>query len=254
MPRLDKTVARRRRAEDPRGQLVLPLGKPRAGNGVEAVTLGRRVVMVRLVRHPRSRRYVLRLLADDTVRLTMPVFGSRAAAFAFLRRELPWIERQRYAVARQAGTVLLAGLLLPLETYAEDRTDRRWVRFGAESVAIRRGETAKAAACRRLRDIAGHDLKPRLLALAAQFKLRVGRLTIRSQQTRWGSCSPEGAIALNWKLVQMPDSVRDYILIHELMHVRERNHSRRFWTLVEHACPEYKAARRWLKAHEAELL
>jgi predicted metal-dependent hydrolase len=54
--------------------------------------------------------------------------------------------------------------------------------------------------------------------------------------------------------VQTPEAVRDYILIHELMHLREPNHSRRFWSLVEHACPEHAAARRWLQAHERELL
>lgn len=254
MPGLTKNTSNRRSADDQRGQLVLPLGKPKRGGEVEAVAIGRRVVMVRIVRHPRSRRYVLRVLADDTVRLTIPAFGSRASAFSFLRRELPWIERQRYAVARQRGTVLFRGVLLPLETYEDAHGERRWVRFGDESAALRQGETPKTAACRRLREIAGHRLKPRLSALAMQFKLPIGRVTIRSQQTRWGSCSPEGAIALNWRLVQMPDDVSDYILIHELMHMRQRNHSRRFWALVERACPDYKAARRWLKTHEAELM
>jgi hypothetical protein len=72
-------------------QLPLPLGKPRAASDVEAIAVGRRVVIVRLVRHPRSRRYVLRVLPDGTVRVTLPRSGSRAAAFAFLRRELPWV-------------------------------------------------------------------------------------------------------------------------------------------------------------------
>jgi hypothetical protein len=233
---------------------MLPLGTPKAGREVEAVTVGRRIVMVRLVRHPRSRRYVLRVLADGTVRLTVPRLGNRVAAFAFLRRELPWIERQRYTVARHAGAILFRGVVLPLETHTDGQAERRWVRFGREAVAMRRGETAKAAACRRLREVAGNELKTRLFALAARFDLVVTRATIRSQATRWGSCSPDGAVALNWRLVQMPDSVRDYILVHELMHLRQRNHSRRFWTMVERACPDYKAARCWLKAHEGELM
>jgi predicted metal-dependent hydrolase len=237
-----------------RAQLTLPLGKPKTAAGVEAVSVGRRSVMVRFVRNLRSRRYVLRVLPDDTVRLTVPRFGSRAQALAFLRRELPWVERQRYAVARQAGVVLFRGVPFPLETYADGRQERVLVRFGSESVVMRRGETARAAACRRLRDVAAVELRQCLAPLAAQFGLKVRRTTIRGQLTRWGSCSPDGTIALNWRLVQMPGSVRDYILIHELMHMKEPNHSRRFWTLVERACPDYKAARRWLKAHEGELL
>ncbi len=237
-----------------RAQIPLPLGKPKGGADVEAVTVGRRSVMVRFVRNLRSRRYVLRVLPDDTVRLTVPRLGSRSQALVFLRRELPWVERQRYAVARQAGVVLFRGALFPLETYVDGRSDRRFVRFGPESVIMRRGETARAAACRRLRDLAGVELGQCLAPLAARFGLTVRRTTIRSQLTRWGSCSPDGRIALNWRLMQMPDSVRDYILIHELMHLKEPNHSRRFWALVEHACPDYKAALRWLKAHEGELL
>ena len=120
--------------------------------------------------------------------------------------------------------------------------------------AVRAGESPRQAAVRHLRALAGRELRDHLLALADRFGLPVKRITIRNQQTRWGSCSPHGAVALNWRLIQMPDSVRDYILIHELMHLRERNHSRRFWTLVEQACPDHRVARRWLKGHEAELL
>jgi predicted metal-dependent hydrolase len=104
-----------------------------------------------------------------------------------------------------------------------------------------------------MREIAGVELRERLATLAARLDVAVRRVTIRGQHTRWGSCSPRGAIALNWRLVQMPDSVRDYILVHELMHLHQRNHSRKFWALVERACPDYRAARRWLRAHEAEL-
>ena len=82
-------------------QLGLPLGRPKvATSGVEAITVGRRVVMVRVVRHPRSRRYVLRMLHDGTLRVTMPPFGSRAAAFAFLRREFPWVRAARFSYTR----------------------------------------------------------------------------------------------------------------------------------------------------------
>jgi predicted metal-dependent hydrolase len=236
-------------------QLGLPLGKPTSASEVQAIAVGRRVVMVRLVRHPRSRRYVLRVLPDGTVRVTLPARGTRAAAFAFLRRELPWVDRQRYAVARHAGTVLFRGVALPLDSRVDGEIapERRLIRFGDETVVARRGETARAAVCRRMREIATQELKVRLAALAARFRIVVRRVTIRAQHTRWGSCSPSGAIALNWRLVQMPDSVRDYILVHELMHVRERNHSRRFWALVEGVCPGHQAARRWLKAHEGEL-
>ena len=90
--------------------------------------------------------------------------------------------------------------------------------------------------------------------LAEQFDLTVTRVSVRNQRARWGSCATGGRISLNWRLVQTPDDVRDYVLIHELMHLRQPNHSARFWALVAKACPGHEASRRWLRAHEAALL
>ncbi len=233
-----------------RGQLALPLGKPPAAVDTETIALGRRIVTVRFVRHRRARRYVLRVLPDGAVRLTLPWFGSRGQALAFLRRELPWVDHQRYAAARNAGSVLFRGDALLLQT---DGTPPRVVAFGTESSRVRPGETARQAAVRHLRTLAARELPERLRALADRFGFQIKRVTVRSQQTRWGSCSPNGTIALNWRLVQMPEEVRDYVLVHELMHLKERNHGRRFWALVERACPGHRAAREWLKAHEGEL-
>jgi predicted metal-dependent hydrolase len=71
--------------------------------------------------------------------------------------------------------------------------------------------------------------------------------------TRWGACSPSGVITLNWRLIQTPDFVREYVLIHELMHRRELNHSRRFWRLVAAACPRMAEARAWLRTEGKRL-
>ena len=98
-----------------------------------------------------------------------------------------------------------------------------------------------------LRRQAAEQLIPRLRALASQHGLTVGRVSIRNQRSRWGSCSRSGAISLNYRLVLMPPSVADYVLIHELMHLQEQNHGRRFWRLVARACPDYREAERWLR-------
>ena len=105
-----------------------------------------------------------------------------------------------------------------------------------------------------LRAQAARELPPQLLALAEQHGLEVTRVSIRNQRSRWGSCSPRGHVALNYRLVLMPPAVREYILIHELMHLRQQNHSIRFWRLVEAACPAFREAERWLKQHGAALL
>lgn len=172
-----------------------------------------------LVRHSRARRYVLRVRDDGSVRVTIPRWGSKRGAMAFADRERAWIERERTRVAvRQATRAALS---------PADRSD------------------AHARARR--------ELPARLLELAARHGLVVTRISIRNQRSRWGSCSPGGRICLNWRLVLMPDWVRDYVLVHELMHLRRMDHSPRFWKLVAKACPGYRAARRWLREH-ADLL
>ena len=106
---------------------------------------------------------------------------------------------------------------------------------------------------RELRARAAKELPPQLLALAAQHGLAVSRVSIRNQRSRWGSCSPRGHISLNFRLLLMPAEVREYILIHELMHMRQANHSIRFWRLVEAACPRFREAERWLRANGPSL-
>ena len=90
-------------------------------------------------------------------------------------------------------------------------------------------------------------MPPRVLELAALHQLRVQRVTVRNQRSRWGSCSRRGTISLNWRLVQAPEFVRDYIVLHELAHLREMNHSSRFWSEVARLCPNFEEAEKWLK-------
>ena len=92
-----------------------------------------------------------------------------------------------------------------------------------------------------------------LLALARTHDVAVTRISVRNQRSRWGACSARGSITLNWRLILVPDFVREYVMIHELMHRRELNHSRRFWRHVAAACPRYEEARRWLRAGGQQL-
>lgn len=220
----------------------------------------------KLVRHPRARQYVLRVLPDGTPRVTMPRWGSKRDALAFLEAQRDWVARQR---AKQAER----GRVAP----SRDWPDGRQLLLGGRVSTLRRGSAGRAGVIEtddalvvtpRPRD--GDDLRPvasawmlararrvlppRLLALAGQFELAVSHIAIRNQRARWGSCATGGRISLNWRLIQTPDDVRDYVLIHELMHLRQPNHSARFWALVAKVCPGHEASRRWLRAHEAALL
>jgi predicted metal-dependent hydrolase len=178
-------------------------------------------------RHPRARRYVLRVGADGVVRVTVPRWGSKKEAAAFAERERAWIEKQLRRNEER-------------RTNSEDPSTNGDAP-GTSSEDPRTIREGKARAKR--------DLPSRVFELAARYGLTVARVSIRNQRWRWGSCSRAGHICLNWRLVGMPDSVRDYVIIHELMHLKRMDHSPRFWKLVEKACPDYQTARRWLRQH-----
>lgn len=82
---------------------------------------------------------------------------------------------------------------------------------------------------------------------AALMGVTYGRISIRSAKTRWGSCSSEGNLNFHWKLVLMPPEVLDYVVVHELAHRKEMNHSRKFWAEVKNVLPDYEKRRKWLK-------
>jgi predicted metal-dependent hydrolase len=190
-------------------QPVLPF------SSVEAPTNPRtEAPRVLFVRHPRARRYLLRVTDEGVVRVTIPRWGSKREAAAFAERERDWIEMEQ-----------------------QRRMDR----------LRRQPPEAPPAIQRALRDRAKQELPARLLQLATDHGLTVSRVSVRNQRWRWGSCSRNGHICLNWRLIRMPAWVRDYVMIHELMHLKRMDHSPKFWKLVAAVCPEYQAARTWLR-------
>lgn len=94
----------------------------------------------------------------------------------------------------------------------------------------------------------------RVAYYAKAMDVDYGRITIRNQKTRWGSCSSKGNLNFNCLLMKMPTEVLDYVVVHELCHRKEMNHSERFWTEVEKVLPDYRSTRRWLKENGSRWL
>jgi predicted metal-dependent hydrolase len=210
---------------------------------------------VQFVRHRRARRYILRVLRDGTLRVTLPRWGIKREAQAFVAANRAWIERQRALrilrnsahVSNSRGRTLVDGREAVIEL---DRTTNR-IRVVCDDVPVASLPNGygdiHAIVERWLTDRARRELPPMLLALAATHQIPVTRVSIRNQRSRWGACTPGGTITLNWRLIQTPPYVRDYVMLHELMHRRELNHSRRFWRLVAACCPRHAEARHWLR-------
>lgn len=209
------------------------------------------------VHNPRAQRYVLRARPDGSARLTVPRRGSIVGARQFAERHRAWLQRQfHYFSGRPArstewtvGTeIFFRGM--PVKIQADNIGSPGLIRFATESLHVSDPlANLRPSVERHLRALATVELSARTLEFAAHHRLSVRHVTVRNQKSRWGSCSPRGAISLNWRLVQTPPFVRDYIILHELMHLRQMNHSERFWREVQSVCPEYGAAKCWLKDH-----
>jgi predicted metal-dependent hydrolase len=135
------------------------------------------------VRHRRARRFIMRVLDDGTVRVTLPRWAAKRDAQAFVEAHATWIDDQR-ARRTAAPHRPAPSALRPLV--------QQWYR-------------RKAA----------RDLPARLLALAREHGISVSRVSIRDQRSRWGACSSRGSITLNWRLILVPDYVCDYVLLHD---------------------------------------
>ena len=235
----------------------------RAGRspGDECLSVGERRIPVVLIRNPRARRYVLRLRPDGSARVTIPRGGSAEEARRFAERSAGWVERELRRLSSRSsrpkpwliGTeILFRGALVKIE--AGVNGERGWVRLANEVLKVADpAADLRPAIERHLWKLAAKELPLRVLEYAAVHQLPVRRITVRNQRSRWGSCSRQGTISLNWRLIQAPPFVRDYLILHELTHIREMNHSARFWREVERVCPCYETAERWLK-HDSSAL
>lgn len=114
-------------------------------------------------------------------------------------------------------------------------------------------ESVRNALKQTLSQLALERFRERLNLYAPRISEDYGRVTVREQKTRWGSCSSKGNLNFNWKLIQAPPEALDYVVIHELCHLREFNHSPRFWQLVQAQMPEYESWKKWLKQHGTEM-
>ncbi len=171
----------------------------------------------------KARRIRIEIRTADEVLLVIPHRASRREAHAFLQSRTSWIQRKLSQLRQRSPTPPTVPL--------------RWE--AAELKTLKNNARAEAQ---------------RLMAIEApRLGVRPAGLRIADQRTLWGSCGASGRISLNWRLVLAPPEVLRYVVIHELAHLVHRNHSARFWNLVERQMPDFAIARRWLREHGSQL-
>ena len=172
----------------------------------------------RIVRTSRKT-MALQIEEDGQVTVRVPRTVTEAQAEEFARRHGEWILKTRKRVLQNAS----------------------WRRSYTEAEK----QTGKQRLSRKLEE--------RLPLFASVMGVSSGRVSIRDQRTRWGSCSGKGNLNFNWKLSLVPDEILDYVVVHELAHRIEMNHSANFWREVEKILPDYRERRMWLKENGGRL-
>ena len=203
----------------------------------------------------------------DGVEVVLPHRVSPGRAVSILQQHSAWVlrqlERHRHQVA--AGTALLPEntiLLRGEPTLVEiirttaighlGQVDQRDGRVRVSLLAQAATDPIKALEAW-LRHQARQDIEARLAQRSVEMRQQPRCIYIRDQRTRWGACSRRGNLSFNWRLVMAPPAVLDYVVVHELAHLAEPNHSPRFWLLVAAFCPEFKRHKAWLREHYAVL-
>lgn len=195
----------------------------------------------------------IQISRDLQVRVTVPVALSREEVDALLQRKSRWIQKQldNFRGRKDSGIALAQDEVLLL---GEVYRFRLVPELRGKAVIDRKAKTISSG--RNLLDAemlekwcrakARRAITGRLAYYCRKYGLKYNRLFVRDQKTRWASCSARGNLSFNWRLIQAPMSVVDYLVVHELMHTRIMRHSTVFWAEIEAMYPDYRQAVRWL--------
>ena len=234
--------------------------------GRRVATLDGQTVAYTIKRSSRAKNVRLEMRPDTGLTVVIPRRCGLEEVPGLLEVRRRWILGNLARYARQAppavgrplkvgDSVPYLGLDLRLVS-GEDAGRCASVRLEQARIVVGLGPTGTGLAQaleRWYRSQAAQVIGERAAALSARMGVTYKRLAIRGQRTRWGSCSAKGNLSFNWKLMMAPQPVVDYVITHELAHLKFMDHSKRFWDLVAEHCPRWRDHRKWLKAHETRL-
>jgi predicted metal-dependent hydrolase len=208
-------------------------------------------------RAPRARRVRVRVDPERGVEVVLPPRAPERAAATAVAQLAPWIEKRLAELQRARDRLAREDGVLP---YLDDyltlvvEPGRTRAHRAGTTLLVPSGAAASAAIERWYRRAARAEIGPRLDAAAAAAGLRYTRLTIRNQRTRWASCAAGGAMSFNWRLLLAPERVLDYVVWHEVCHLKVADHSERFWALLEQRCPGWREPAAWLRENGSALV
>ena len=207
-------------------------------------------------RSSRARRVRVNVHAHTGVEVVLPARAPERAAAAAVRELRPWIERRleevrevRAQIAERRGTVPYLGTALELV----QQPGRTRVHRSGQRLLVPAGDYRPALE-RFYRRAAREEVAERLDCATSLAGSSYRDLSIRAQRTRWASCSADGRMSFNWRLLLAPERVLEYVVWHEVCHLEILDHSSRFWALLERRWPHYREDRDWLRRHGPTLV
>ncbi len=213
-------------------------------------------ISYRVRRVARARRVKVRVDPQHGVEVLLPKRAPLRAAADAVAELAPWIERQRSELAGARARLAPPGTLPYLDELLQvvPQPGRRRAHRSGATLLIPAGAEALGAIERWYRRAARAEIAARLDAACAAAGTPYASLTIRSQRTRWASCASGGAMSFNWRLLLAPEEVLDYVVWHEVCHLRCADHSPAFWALLEARCPDWRRPAAWLRDNGAALV
>ena len=198
----------------------------------------------------------------NLVRVLAPKHLSEAKLQALIAKRRPWIQKQIAAIQKappflpkeyiNGECFNYLGNTYPLKVVASDANSVKLVQ-GHLKVSETPGANTKGLLEDWFRQEASVQLRSKTARYCEVIKVEPKSIRVKAYKARWGSCSSKGEVSYNWRIVMAPHEVIDYVVVHELSHLKELNHSPRFWRQVESICPDYRLHRTWLK-HNGHLL
>ncbi len=229
------------------------------------ITLGGRPILYTLKRSDKARHARLEIRPEAGLTVVVPSHCGMDRVRPLLLRKQRWIVDKlgRYglfdgprAKSIKAGDVLpYLGRNMKIETQ-ESGGEAGTVRLADDCLVVctAAGDTHLNLSLEQwYREQARNKIEPMVAALSRRMGLRYNRITLKGQKTLWGSCSRNRNLNFNWRLMMTPETVIEYVVVHELAHLKHMNHSRRFWQIVETHCPYWREHRKWLREHSQQL-
>ena len=237
---------------------------------MDSITINQRQIPFTLRRSSRAKRLRLQVNTEEhRIVLTVPRFVLKFQVDRFLEEKTPWIAKQWAKVEKQSklrpkpkyldgdtfyyfGEPLTLQLIpsylnKPIVRVHDDKMQISVYRYISKSEGVK---MIKKAIQEFYKNKASETIHDRLEYFNQHYQFHYNRVTFRNQKTRWGSCSGKKNLNFNWRLIMAPIQIIDYVVVHEMCHLKQMNHSKKYWELVAQRIPNYKETRKWLRKNQ----